>query len=328
MPLLGWIAPALRTQAQADAHQDALSKRVAFSLPPVKLNPGEMIILTRAWRDPKVIADIGFEFKGFRQLTGSCVGASGGNCRGTLTAVQRLLSTAPTKAFLEWWLFAYGRTRTNEGDHGQGEGAVDSAMGTTIQSEGVLPYTSDTTLPKFDTSDGLALTSQIEMTWSDGAASVVTNEMPTAKQFPVQGVATCNNFDDDRNMIGNGYPILTGCSMYVGSGQVKTISGSGGSMKLAVGKYDGNGGHSTSRVGILMGWDGIRYILYLNNWDGSTYPDDDTDKPRCSVWVPESEESRVWQLGGDNGETMALSKEVYFPAQPDILDWSSAFWPG
>lgn len=318
-PLLGWIPPTQRTNEQHDAHAQALARHVAFGLPFSAPPKGTKLLLTDSWKAPEVVADIGFEFNGFHQLTGSCVGASAGNACFTLSAIQRRLSQGATVAFVPFWPFAYGRTRSNEGDRGQGEGAMDSVMGQTLHSEGVLPAT-DASLPQFQKgSDGLLLTESLEMKWSDGAASVVTAQENTAKQFPVGSVASLSTPDDIAAAIVNGYPVLDGCELYAGHGSIR----GNGDTAYVTGRYDGRGGHSTCFLGYWNHPNDGELYLYSNQWPTQTYPQDPAGGGRCCVWLPRSEVEKLFsQYGGDNGETMALSHLTYFPAQPKVIDWA------
>lgn len=313
IPILGWIEPKDRTKEQHDAHAAALASFPKFALSHAATAGPVKVLLTDFWKDPTVVADVGFEFAGFRQLTGSCVGVSAGNAVFTLSAIQRCLADNPTKAFVPWWPFPYGRTRFNEGDRGQGEGAVDSIMAQTLIKEGVFGIDEITDEPTFDKSDGLALTSGQELTYSDGAYVGNTKYLPLGKQHPVGTAAPLNSVADIKTAIVNGYPVLDGCEYYIGTGH---LSGD-----VALGQYDGRGGHSTCYLGY---WDhptlGPLY-LYSNQWDGNTYPQDGSGKGRCTVWVKESTVAKLFTLGGDNGETVALSHLNYFPAQPKVLDW-------
>lgn len=313
-PPLGWIPFRDRTQSQTDAHDEARKHRVKFALPPVS-TAGVKVMLTDFWKHPLCVADMGQEFTGFHQLTGSCVGASEGDAVCTLSCVQRLLSQGATKAFIPWWPFPYGRTRYNEGDRGQGEGAVDSVMGRTLQTEGIFDI-NQPGLPKFSTDDGMYLTSRLELQWSDGA-SIAQSWRDLAKHYPVQGIASLGSVEDIKTAIINGYPVLDGCDYYIGNGSVQ---GSGDNAAV-VGNYDGRGGHSTCYLGY---WDnptlGPLY-LYSNQWPTSTYPRDPAGAGRCCVWVKESNVQTLFRNGGSDGETMALSHLTYFPAQPELLNW-------
>ncbi len=309
-PLLGWIPPDQRTNEQHEASAIAMAGTMRnCGLAPVKLDPGQKIILTDAWKHPDVVKDIGFEFTGFRQLTGSCVGVSTGNWITTLLCLQRLLATNPTKAAVAFWPYCYGRTRFNEGDRGQGEGAVDSVAGEVVSVEGYFDITQPN-LPTFDRSDGLALTSSLEYKWSDGASSLVTAWLPIGKQH-LGARAVCNSSDDIWNAVANGYPVIDGCNNYCGSGHVQGDT--------AIGQYDGRGGHSTCFLGVWQHPTLGKLFLYSNQWDGSTYPEDGSGKGRCTVWMKQSTVDGLFRSGGNGGETMTLSHADWFPAQVDKL---------
>lgn len=314
---LGWVAPRDRTQAQADAHARAMTRRPRFGLPRTTVPKGTKLILTDLWRDPLIVADIGQEFTGFHQLTGSCVGVSDGNAEATLSFVQRKLAVNPTKALVPWWPFAYGRTRLAEGDSGQGEGAVDSVMGECNRTEGTFDYRQPG-LPSFKTDDGWYLTEQLEMQWSDGSR-IAKSWIDLAKPNVVGSVVTLNSSDDIRDAVLNGYPVLDGCDNYVGSGSIK---GSGANAYV-VGKYDGRGGHSTCIFGYYEHPNDGPLFLYSNQWPTSTYPRDPAGAGRCCVWIPLSEMDKLFHTGGSGGETMLLSHLSYLAAQAAVLDWST-----
>ncbi len=313
-PPLGFIVPSQRTQEQQDAHAAAMAGVRRLVLPSETSGPVK-VMLTDFWKNPDVVADVGREFNGFHQLTGSCVGVSAGNAAFTLSAVQRVIGT--TKAFIPWWPFAYGITRRDEGDRGQGEGAVDSVMGATLGKVGSLESTQPG-LPAYTFGDdGILLTEKLEYQWSDGAR-IDAKWMPFAQPQTIGSVATCNSPDDIKAAIINGYPVLDGCDNYVGNGSIHG-AGDGSYVK---GRYDGRGGHSTCFLGY---WDHPTdgpLFLYSNQWPTSTYPKDPAGAGRCCVWLPLTEVTKLFRTGGDSGETMALSHLNYFPAQPKVLDWT------
>ncbi len=318
VPLLGWVAPQDRTQAQQDEHDATIQAMPKFAIAgaPIKLAKGEKIILGAMWADPRVVADVGLTFNRFHQLTGSCVGASTGNMIFTLAAVQRCINQ--TKAVLPWWMYNYGRGRSVGGMNGQGEGGIDSAAIKQLVSEGIIDYAAHSTLPRFKTDDGLYLTSAIEMQYSNGGAAVNTSLVGEGKVHPLGTAAVANNPQDIYQGIVNGYPTLYGCDDYVGHG---SIAGSGDAAYVR-GRYDGRGGHSTGFHGI---WehpnDGPLY-LYQNNWPVSTYPKDPAGGTDCSVWLPESEVAKIWSQLSGKGETFVLSHLNWFPSQSDeILNW-------
>src|SRR5438132_6194478 len=95
----GWIPPAQRTQSQQDAHARAVAAMPKLNqVNPTLVNTlatfpkGAKVMLTDFWRTPEVVADLGKEFTGFGQKTGSCVGVSEGNAVTTTVCRQRTLS--------------------------------------------------------------------------------------------------------------------------------------------------------------------------------------------------------------------------------------------
>lgn len=312
-PLLGWIGPKDRTPIQEKKHAEALAKMPRFAVPGFKDTGTYNVRLFDAWKKPEVVADVGFVFPRFHQLTGSCVGAGGGQALFTLIAVQRGLATNPTKAFIPFWPFDYGRCRYNEGDHGQGEGAMGSSFAETIVKEGVISA-SEQGLPAFKDNDGLVLTESLEMQWSDGNSSTVTKWLEAAKVHPVGAAAPCNNVGDIKAAILNGYPVSFACNDYIGHASVE---GSGADAAVC-GYWDGSGGHQQS---IHAYWDNPTLgPLYWaqNNWPGSTYPQDPAGGPVCGCWVKEAKVTAAFRL---DAEVYAFSHLTWFPAQPALLDW-------
>lgn len=314
MPPLGFLRKQDRNQTQWDAHSAAEAGMLkAHALPNTSIPMGTKILLTDTWKHPDVVADVGLVFPRFHQLTGSCVGAGGGQAVQTLISVQRLIADTPTKAFLYWWPFNYGRCRYNEGDRGQGEGAMGSSFADDVAKEGVIAST-EPGLPQFKNSDGLILTSKLELQWSDGGSNLVTAFLPQAKVHPVGNSAICQNSQDIKKAILNGYPVTFACDDYIGDASVQ---GSGPDAAV-VGYWNGRGGHQQSVHGY---WEnptlGPLYWVQ-NNWPGSTYPSDPAGGPICGCWVKEAKVDAAFRL---DAEVYALSHLNWFPSQPKILDW-------
>lgn len=318
-PPLGFIEPENRTAEQNAAHAAALSTMSVFALPPVTTAGPVKVMLPDFLKDPDVVVDMGMEFPGFRQVTGSCVGVSEGNGTAVLSAVQRKLADNPTLAFIPWWPFAYGRTRYQQGDRRPGEGAVVSVMGKVLEEEGTFASTEDG-LPQYRIDDGLVLDRNTELEWSDGDSSTVMKWMDVGKRHRFGARAVIHDTQSIKSAILNGYPVLNGCRYFIGNGK---ITGSGDD-RYVRGEYDGRGGHATGFHGY---WDHPNdgpLFLYWNTWDVRTYPLDPAGGPRCSVWVPEKIVNRRIQDGSiQYGEMFAISHVDYFPAQVDkILDFT------
>lgn len=321
IPPLGWIPPEKRTSEQQKRHEDIVNAAPKFAIGRPSLPKGTKIILNDFLTKPEVVADVGEIFTGFHQLTGSCVGVSLGDDIAVLSAVQRMVSDNPTKAMIPWWAFNYGRGRFKSGMRTRGEGSITSIQGQQIVDEGCFAINeTGFNLPtQFDKSDGWVIPSNMELQWSDGDETLVTQYLNLAKQFPVGTIAPLSDIDGVATSIINGYPVENGCNYYVGSGKIVD----GGGTPYVRGSYNGRGGHATVYSAY---WehpnDGPLYG-YWNQWPASTYPKDPGGLHRCMVWVIEAEARRLFQLGGDGGETMSLSHLNYHPAQPRVLDWST-----
>lgn len=314
---LGWITPADRTQDQHDAHDRAESAMPKFAIAEAAPSGPLNVRLFDAWKAPAVVADVGFVFPRFHQLTGSCVGAGGGQALFSLIATQRLLADEPTKAFIPFWPFDYGRCRYEEGDRGQGEGAMGSSFAAAVAKDGILDA-STSGLPVFQNQDGLVLTNHIEMQWSDGGSQTVTSWLNQARMHPVGTAAKMNSVEDIRNAIANGYPVTFACDRFIGHASVNNDPAN----PCVVGHWDSNGGHQQS---IHAVWDhpnlGPLYWAQ-NNWPGSVYPKDPAGGPVCGCWVTEA---NVTNAFGYHAEVYALSHLNWFPAQPAVqaTDWST-----
>lgn len=321
-PPLGLILPEDRTPEQERAHEDAMNNLPRFFMPESAEPTGPVkIILTDTWRWPECVEDTGQEFTGFGQYTGSCVGVSEGNAITTVSCVQRRIAN-PTKAFICFWPFAYGRCRANGGSRGQGEGADDAVMGDTLVKEGWFDLTPPG-LPTFKTGpDGFWLSGgkSVELLWSDGSR-IEQKWRDLAKPNAGMTKAIIGNSNQIKTAIVNGYAVLDGCDNYVGTGHIKGE----GANAYTVGKYTDRGGHSTCFLGY---WDHPTdgpLFLYSNQWPTSTYPKDPAGGGRCTVWLPISEVDKLFRTGGSGGQTMALSNARGFPAQPKVQQVLSYF---
>ncbi len=314
----GWIPPGQRTAAQLAAQSAARMRcYVTTPIPRITLAPGDKVLLCSAFNDPGVIADMGGKlFTGFHQFTGSCVGVSGGDIAAMLAALQRLDPINPQKAIVPFWAYDYGRTRAQEGDHGQGEGAIDSVLFDVMIHLGVLDYM-EPGLPQFNIGeDGWELTEQLEMQWSDGNSSTVTKWADAAKKYPLGAAIVCGSLDNAQTLLAAGNPLLGGCGQYVGHGSIR---GSGDDAHV-FGKMDGSGGHSTGVLGVWMNKTFGRLWLYSNQWPTSTYPKDPAGGMRCTCWMDDSSMS-TWLSGGE-GEAAGLSRLKTVPVDPAYVNWT------
>lgn len=310
---LGFITPNERTKAQEQAHNEIVSKMPKFAIAAPEVAGPVNVRLFDFWKNADVVADVGFVFPRFHQLTGSCVGAGGGQALFSLIAVQRCIADSPTKAFLPFWPFNYGRSRYYMGDRSPGEGSMGSTFAKSLKEDGVISA-SEQGLPQFKNADGLVLTESLEMQWSDGDSITVTKWEDLAHQHPLGTAAEVRSVEEIRAAIINGYPVTFACNNYIGNASVQ---GSGADAAV-VGRWDGSGGHQQS---IHAVWDNPTLgTLYWaqNNWPGSSYPADPAGGPVCGCWVKERDVTAALRL---DSEVFALSHLNWFPAQPKVLHW-------
>jgi hypothetical protein len=315
-PLLGWKSPDELSPQGQEFHRQCEERLSQFALPDPTTGGPVKVVLTDTWKHPEIVSKIGMEFPGFRQLTGSCTGASGGDCTATLSFAQYLFSQNPTEPFVPWWLYTYGRCRLAGGDHGRGEGAAVLIWGRTAKDEGVFGIGEIDGEPDYDRRDGLALMQQVEYDWSDGSGPP-SHYLQVGKKHPIGGIARMGGPDDIKAAICNAYPVHTGYPLYVGHGQV--VSRPGGA--YVRGRFDGRGGHATGFLGYWDHPDDGPLFLYSNQWDESTYPNDPAGGGRCCVWLPRSEVEAMFR--NPSLQAYAYSQLNYFPAQPKVLDFST-----
>jgi hypothetical protein len=315
-PPLGFITPTERTLRQHDAHARAVAKMPRFTLPTTTVPKGTKVMLSDFWHKPELVAETGIDFDRapFHQLTGSCVGAGGGNALYTLICVQRLLSQGATKAYIPWWPFSYGRSRLLMGDHGQGEGSMGSTFAQTIKEEGVIAAT-EGGLPQFQAKDGYELTERQEMEWSDGDSPPCVNYLDKAKERPVQEVIEVRSTDQLRDAALNGYPWTFACNNYIGNASVE---GSGDDAAL-IGYWDGSGGHQQWGFGY---WEHPNFgplFATGNNWPRSTYAKDPAGLPMVCCWTREAKVASA--MKNLDAEVYIVSHLKGTPAQPTLLDY-------
>ena len=92
----GWINFDNRTDEQLQQHDDFVKTLQPFKIEG-PLNDTDKADLTKFWRHPKVVSALGFEYGGTHQLTGSCVGAGGGNPVGCGQPLAVLLHLLPAQ---------------------------------------------------------------------------------------------------------------------------------------------------------------------------------------------------------------------------------------
>lgn len=304
-PRLGWVDFNDRTEETNVAHEKAVGDMPAFKIYGAQKTSLKKVVLTDLWSHPLVQQALGYKFPRIHQLTGSCVGAGGGNAVFTTISFEVVRLGDPEQIFVPLWLLNYGKSRQRAGFRGRGEGSIGSAFAESLRLDGVTMATLDG-LPKFSNADGLVWSESVEMQWSDGA-SIPSQYLTDAKKHLIKTTAQCRNSDAVRDAILNGYPCTDACSGFVNRATVKGV----GDEAVCFGDIDTNGGHQTS----IQGWwehpSFGELFLYQNNWPAQVYPKDPAGGAPCSVWI--SKKRMDWICR--QGEVYAISQYDGFPAQ-------------
>lgn len=319
-PLLGWISPKDRNAKQKaadDAAKATLTTR--FALPAPKLAKGQRVALFDAWKHPDVVADAGRPFRRIYQQTGSCVWAGGTAALFSTIAMQRVAGVMPTRAFMPFTLHNYAMSRHYFGDDGEGEGSLGSTFWKSLIEDGVRDWPADPgdELPDYqDVEEAFAITAKEELQWSSVRNRYVQEVVQVSKPHTIAAAGQCENVNDIRAMISNGYGVSFACSRYIGNGKVV---GTGKAARV-VGKWDSAGGHQQS-IHAVEEHETLGPIYWAqNNWAANTYPRDPGGGPVCGVWVLEKDVKAALKY---DSEVYGLSRLKWFPAQPAVLDWSN-----
>lgn len=316
-PPLGWIEPQQRTNEMIDADADCLLRMPPqFAIRGTAPDPGPFVNLMEMWRAPDVKSALGFEFTGTHQLTGSCVGAGGGNALFTLVAIEVLRLNQPEQIILPFWLYPYGKSRELLGDRSEGEGSLGSTFAQACKQFGVFGN-HEAGLPQPENSDGLVWGERVEMQWSNGAAAP-KQWVDLAKRFLVRTTTPLKSSAEARDAIRNGYPVTFACNNYM-TPDATRVQGSGADA-CAVGSLSSRGGHQTSLQAV---WDHPTLGLLFwnqNQWGNTAYIADPKTGRRDGCWMTAKDfDTAIRSL---DAEVFAFSQYDGYPAQQ--LSWGDA----
>ena len=319
-PPLGWIEPIARTPDQQSAHFAAVSSNafVRHTLQPKQMAKGQAVRLFDLWSHPDVVADVGFSFTRWHQITGSCVKAGAFNAVISTICAQRVASDNPTKAFMPFLWHNYAMSRHYYGADGEGEGSMGSTMQKSLTVDGVRDYPVDRSdiLPDYtyDIDNGFQITRTQELDWSSYRNPSVAKVLQVSKAH-LFGISTeAKTPEDILALVQNGYGVSFACNNYIGSAQIR---GSGANARV-MGRWDSRGGHQQSILGVEEHPDFGTIYWAQNNWPADTYPRDPAGGPVCGCWVTESDVKAAMRL---DAEVYGFGSLDWFPAQPKLLEW-------
>jgi hypothetical protein len=272
----------------------------------------ERIDLTQTWKHPEVVRVNGKEFTGVHQITGSCVGAGGGNMWNTLAFGDALLRGDLELPKVVFWLLPYGRSRYYCGMKTPGEGSLGSCFAQAAVEDGTLEYDRNGLPQPTDRNDGWVWGRGVELAWSDGDASQTMNLLPESRKFLIKTAAKCKDANDVWEAITNGYP-CTCASMYAHDGG--RVQGEGKDACLLA-RRSGSWSHQMS---ILARWQHPKFgrIFWLmNQWGLRAHGICPTGMPPGGVWITEADVNWIcrdecYTFSGNNG----------FPAPVGPIPW-------
>ncbi len=298
----GWIPPERRTVLEHEASDQAIKDMPKFAIKGKHKSDEKRVNLYDLWKHPTVVEANGWEFTGIHQLTGSCVGAGGGNCWMTLACVDSVIRGDAETPLLPFWLLPYGRSRYYLGDRGPGEGSTGSTFAKAAREDGVVPANSPG-LPTFTRNDGFVWGSKEEYKWSDGDNPDTMALLPKSRLHLVQTTARCKDHEDVKDAIKNGYP-CTCASNYAHRPSVESDP------PVLLGKKSGSWSHQMS---LLAWWEHPKLgdIYYLmNQWGLNAHGKDPAGGPPGGVWITAKDVDWIC-----NDEVFAFSQYSGFPAQ-------------
>jgi hypothetical protein len=320
----GWIPPENRTEVAAEAACRASAEMPRFVVDGPTQYPGrgrtgggsepERVNLYEAWTHPDVVEANGYEFTGVHQLTGSCVGAGGGNCWFTLGCMDVIKRSDAEAPLLPFWLLPYGRSRFYLGDRGPGEGSTGSTFAKAAREDGVVPADPKHSpgLPPFTRDDGFVWGRSVEMKWSDGDNSDTMALLPASRKHLVQTTAQCRSASDVREAIVNGYP-CTCASMYAHNGG--RVQGTGKNAVLLASR-SGSWAHQMSLLAWWMHPEFGELFWLMNQWGLRAHGQDPAGGPAGGVWIKASDVDWICR-----DEVFAFSQFGGFPAPAKPLSW-------
>lgn len=300
----GWRRPDVRSSQEQACDAAAVAAMPAFAIDGAG-NDDRKVCLWNCWRHPLVMASTGGNvFPGFHQLTGSCVGAGGGNTVFSLAAVEVVRLGDPEQALIPFWPLPYGRSRSRAGLHGRGEGSLGSTFAEAMREDGIVEASAEG-LPTYRADDGVYYTEAVEYTWSDGD-HVPAKYAELARKHLVKTTALIRNADELREAIRNGYP----CSWAGDWGGLMECPTSG-TPPVLLNRHADSWAHQQS---IHAWWDHptLGEIFYvLNQWGLRTHGICPSGAPAGGYWI--SRRDADYQCR--TGEVFAFSQFQGFPAQ-------------
>lgn len=263
--------------------------------------------LTSLWKHPAVVKALGYAYSGTHQLTGSCVGAGGGNVACTNIFREIILGGDWELIILGFYLYTYGRSRFHSGFGGRGEGSTGTGWIKAALEDGFLGNHHEG-LPKPKNTDGLIWGKAEELLWSDGGRAPCTEWLEEGRKRRFQSGSRARNADEVRDRLIAGYS-STCASMY------------GHNPRIEKGVLLGRKGPRWShQMGILDWWDHpeLGEIFWLHNqWGLRAHGICPSGMPPGGVWILKEDVEWICRTG----EVYTPGAHVGYPAPDFDVPW-------
>lgn len=308
----GWIPFEDRTREQAYAAAAAKAEMPKFQIVG-RSNYGEgRAFLFDLWTHPQTVEALGFAYPGNHQLTGSCVGAGGGNALFTLIAGDAISRGEPEEIVVPFWLLPYGRSRFYMGDRNPGEGSMGGTFAKAVREDGTLNAKNEI-FPRFKNTDGLIWGESVEMAWSDGDAKQTLDLLESSRKHVVRTTAECSSADDVREAIVNGYP-CTAASDWGGRMKCRVQ----GTPEVLLNDRVTDWAHQMS----VQGWwdhPSLGEIFWIQNqWGLEVHGRDPAGGPGGGFWILKKDMDSICR-----SEVFAFSGFDGFPSRFPPWDWKN-----
>lgn len=302
----GWIPESMMTAGQRATHGLLVGAMPAFTIMGSYRVESRKIALYDARRKIS-----GGDTPYIKQLTGSCVGAGGGNAILTLRDVEIAIKNENERPGQIFWPYTYGESRQIAGLNGRGEGSFGSAWAKAVTTKGVVPA-ENTGVPQYSVDRGwLILSQSIEMEWSDGQKDPQKYDA-FAKQHLVQTAAPCRSPEDIAAAIQNGYPCTIACMFGTRGPKIQ------GTPQVAVAEWDDQWAHQQSIDGW---WDHpqLGELFHIMNQWGDVHGQQPDGAPLGGYWIHKATMGRICQ--DRQSEIYALSGFNGFPGRTLPSEW-------
>lgn len=300
----GWIEPVKR-----DVAQNVMDSILREDIPRLNIPKGSGDNANQAFLWDCWTLAFPKGWAGVRQITGSCVGAGGGNALFSLAAADVVKRQDRERAVVPFWLFPYGISRMLGGLNDRGDGSWGTPFAEACRRFGHMPADTEG-LPKYVTQDGYVWGKETELDWSQGK-KIGEKWLSAAKPFLVKSTALCRSTDDVRAALQNYYSIT--CASDWGGLMNPPIKDG-----VSLNRHYTTWHHQMS----VQGWmdhPRLGELFFIKNQWGASHTKDPATGFSDGFWINKAD----MQYIVNQNEVFAFSQFDGFPSLEEPLDFSA-----